>query len=128
MNPLRIPARMLTGSTYALLGYDAATNPGGRVQAAAPTLAAIRQVVPIPNDDELLVRVNGGVMAVGGTMIALGIRPRLAALAVAGALIPTTIAGHAFWKIEDPAQRKMQQTQFVKNMAMLGGLLYAVID
>ena len=41
---------------------------------------------------------------------------------------PTTLAGHAYWTIEDPAARKQQRIQFHKNMAMIGGLLFAVLD
>jgi uncharacterized membrane protein YphA (DoxX/SURF4 family) len=54
--------------------------------------------------------------------------PRLAALALAGSLIPTTLAGHAFWKVDDPTARKLQRIQFHKNLAMIGGLLFAVVD
>ena len=126
--PLRPAARVLTGSTYALLGFDALREPGGRVDQASPVLAAIRKWVPLPDDDELLVRANAAVMVAGGTMLALGIAPRLSALALAGSLVPTTLAGHSYWAIEDPAARKQQRIQFHKNMAMLGGLLLAVID
>jgi len=126
--PLRPAARVLTGSTYALLGFDALREPGGRVDQASPVLAAIRKWVPLPDDDELLVRANAAVMVAGGTMLALGIAPRLSALALAGSLIPTTLAGHSYWATEDPAARKQQRIQFHKNMAMLGGLLLAVID
>jgi putative oxidoreductase len=52
----------------------------------------------------------------------------LAALALACSMIPTTLAGHAFWNIEDPTGRKLQRIQFHKNMAMIGGLLLAVVD
>jgi putative oxidoreductase len=121
--PLRIAARLLTGSTYALLGYDAARTPGGRVGQAAPTLARIRQVLPLPQDDELVVRANGATQAVAGTLLALGQWPRASAAVLALSLAPTTLAGHAFWQIDDPAARKLQRTQFTKNMAMLGGLL-----
>jgi putative oxidoreductase len=65
---------------------------------------------------------------VGGALLASGTLPRLAALALAGSMIPTTVAGHAFWKVDDPAARKLQRIQFHKNMAMIGGLLFAVID
>jgi len=40
--PLRPAARILTGSTYVLLGLDALREPGGRVSQAGPVLAAIR--------------------------------------------------------------------------------------
>ena len=79
-------------------------------------------------DDELIVRGNGAVQVVGGALLASGTLPRLAALALAGSMIPTTVAGHAFWKVDDPVARKLQRIQFHKNMAMIGGLLFAVID
>jgi putative oxidoreductase len=126
--PLRPAARVLTGSTYVLLGFDALREPGGRVDQAAPVLAAIRKVAPLPEDDELVVRGNAAVMVAGGTLLGLGIAPRLSALALACSLIPTTLAGHSYWAIEDPAVRKQQRIQFHKNLAMLGGLLLAVID
>ena len=67
-------------------------------------------------------------VTVAGTMLALGLLPRSAAAALFGSLVPTTIAGHGSWTIEDPVTRKLQRTQFHKNMAMLGGLLFAVLD
>jgi uncharacterized membrane protein YphA (DoxX/SURF4 family) len=126
--PLRPAARILTGSTYVLLGFDALRAPGGRVDLAAPLLAAIRAKVPLPADDEVVVRGNAAVQVVAGTALAVGLAPRLSALALAGSLIPTTLAGHAYWAIEDPAERKAQRIQFHKNLAMIGGLLLAVLD
>jgi putative oxidoreductase len=126
--PLRPAARILTGSTYALLGFDALRAPGARVEAAAPVLAAIRTVAPLPPDDELVVRANAAAQVLGGTLLALGRAPRLSALILAGSLIPTTLAGHSYWTIEDPATRKLQRIQFHKNLAMIGGLLFAALD
>jgi putative oxidoreductase len=126
--PLRPAARILTGSTYALLGFDALRAPGARVDQAADVLAAIRKVVPLPADDELVVRGNAAVQVVAGALLALGVAPRLSALALAGSLVPTTLAGHPYWTIEDPAARKQQRIHFHKNMAMIGGLLFAALD
>ncbi|HEY2575627.1 MAG TPA: DoxX family protein [Streptosporangiaceae bacterium] len=128
LSPLRPAARVLTGSTYVLLGFDAVRAPGGRVDQAAPLLAAIRKAVPLPDDDELVVRGNAAVQVAAGSMLALGIAPRLSALALAGSLVPTTLAGHSYWKIEDPDVRKVQRIQFHKNMALIGGLLFAALD
>ena len=126
--PLRHPARLLTGSTYVLLGFDALRAPGTRVDQAAEVLSAIRTYVPLPKDDELVVRGNAAVQVVAGGLLALGIAPRLSALALAGSLVPTTLAGHSYWKLEDPAVRKIQRIQFHKNLAMIGGLLFAALD
>ena len=49
-------------------------------------------------------------------------------MAIAATLVPTTVAGHPFWKEEDPAKRKMQRIQFLKNVAMMGGVLLAAVD
>ncbi|WP_009478402.1 DoxX family protein [Rhodococcus sp. JVH1] len=125
---LRFGARIATGSTYAMLGWDAVRAPGARVQMAASTLDATRRVLPIPNDDELIVRGNAAAQTVGGALLAIGIYPRISALGLALSLIPTTLAGHSFWAIEDTAARKLQRVQFHKNVAMLGGLLFVLVD
>jgi uncharacterized membrane protein YphA (DoxX/SURF4 family) len=123
---LRFTARVITGTTYLVLGLDVVRDVGGRPELAADMLASVRRVLPLPADDTLVVRANGAVQAGAGALLAAGIQPRLSALALAGSLLPTTLAGHPFWTFEDPAQRKQQQIQFTKNLAMLGGLLYAV--
>jgi uncharacterized membrane protein YphA (DoxX/SURF4 family) len=128
LTPLRPAARALTGSTYMLLGFDALRAPGGRVDQASPVLAAMRKWVPLPDDDELVVRGNAAVMVAAGALLMLGKAPRLSALALAGSLIPTTLAGHSYWQVEDPATRKVQRIQFHKNLAMIGGLLFAALD
>lgn len=128
MRLVRGAARLLTGTCFAVLGFDAARAPGGRVERSSATLAAMRKVAPLPEDDELLVRVNGAAQSAAGVALALGRCPRLSALVIAGSLVPTTFAGHAFWQVEDPAQRKAQRTQFLKNAAILGGLLMLATD
>ena len=125
---VRSVARVLTGSTYVLLGADAFRSPGGRVGTAGPLLASMRRVAPLPEDDELLVRANAAAMVVAGTALALGRFPRLAAAALAGSMVPTTLAGHSYWTHDDPAARAQQRVQFHKNLAMIGGLLLAVLD
>jgi putative oxidoreductase len=124
----RMAARVFTGSTYALLGYDASRVPGARVDQAAPALAILRKILPLPVEDAVMVRANGAVQAAAGALLALGILPRASAIILAGTLIPTTWAGHAFWTIEDPSARKLQRIHFHKNMAMIGGLLFAALD
>jgi len=125
---LRAGARIATGSTYVVLGWDALRTPGARVQMAAGTLGAIRKFVPLPLDDKLVVRANAAVQTLGGALLAAGVLPRASALALAASLAPTTAAGHDFWSIDDPAARKLQRVQFHKNVAMLGGLLFALLD
>ncbi|MEU4154356.1 MULTISPECIES: DoxX family protein [unclassified Streptomyces] len=123
MNILGRLGGALLGGSFAVFGSGAVREPAGLAKLAGPALEEIRKVVPLPKDDELLVRVNGAVQTGAGAALAIGLFPRISALALAGSLIPTTYAGHAFWTVEDPAQRKAQRTQFLKNAVMLGGLL-----
>ena len=59
---LRTVGRMSTAPIFILGGYAALTKPGGRVQMAAPTLDKLRELIPVlPDDNELLVRINGGI-------------------------------------------------------------------
>jgi putative oxidoreductase len=95
---------------------------------AEVTLAALRRIILLPEDDELLVRANAALQTLTGTTLALGLAPRVSAIALFGSMVPTTIAGHRFWAIQDTTSRRQHRTQFHKNMAMLGGLLFAVLD
>jgi uncharacterized membrane protein YphA (DoxX/SURF4 family) len=53
---------------------------------------------------------------------------RLAATALAVSMLPTTVAGHPFWNVDDPVKRHQQRTQFFKNLGILGGLLVVALD
>ena len=75
-----------------------------------------------------LTAANAAVMVAAGGLLMLGRAPRLSALALAGSLIPTTLAGHSYWEHEDEATRKVQRIQFHKNLAMIGGLIFAALD
>ena len=43
-------------------------------------------------------------------------------LGLIASMIPTTLAGHAFWDF-DGAERKANEIQFLKNAGLVGGLL-----
>ena len=66
-------------------------------------------------DPTLLVKVNGATMLAAGSLLALGIKPRLAATVLATQLVPVTAAGHAFWEKEG-ADKQGDQIQFCKNL------------
>jgi putative oxidoreductase len=57
----------------------------------------------------------------GGLSILLGIKARVGAFALIVFLVPVTLIFHDFWQYEGEAQMR-QMIQFVKNLAILGGL------
>lgn len=129
MNLVHAVARPLLAWIFVSGGLDTLRNPESRAQLAAPALDKMRQTVPVlPKDDLALVRVNAAVQVGAGVLLALGKFRRLAALALAGSIVPTTIAGHRFWEAEDAAGRAQQRIHFDKNLAILGGLLVAATE
>jgi uncharacterized membrane protein YphA (DoxX/SURF4 family) len=115
MTVLRLVARAMFAWIFLAAGFKTMTEPGGRADLVAKSL-------PLP-EPELMVRINGGLMVLGGVALALGIKPRLAALGLAATLVPTTYVGHQFWAQTDPAARRGQVVHFNKNVAIVGGLL-----
>jgi uncharacterized membrane protein YphA (DoxX/SURF4 family) len=109
-------------------GLDALLHPGAPAKIAAPLIARLSGPLNLPDDPEMLVRANGATMVAAGSMLALGKFPRVAAVALAAALIPTTYTAHAFWTIKDPGLRAQQKSHFVKNVGLLGGVLLAAVD
>jgi putative oxidoreductase len=119
-------ARPLIAGMFVYGGLDALKNPRGKVPKADSVAPEIADVVGVDADTEQLVQFNGAVQVAAGAALALGVFPRVAALLLAGSLVPTTLAGHRFWEEEDDAARAQQTVQFLKNLAMFGGLLMIV--
>jgi uncharacterized membrane protein YphA (DoxX/SURF4 family) len=114
MSSLQRLAQAAMGAPFVWLGYEAASEPGGRVTAAAG--------LGLPRPEEM-VRINGAAMMLGGTALIVNVLPRTAAVGLVAALVPTTLAGHPFWKHEDPQSRTTQRIQLLKNVGLAGGLL-----
>lgn len=119
----------MLGAMFIVGGYGTLTNPERVVPKAEPVVGAISDRIPgVPQATVTAVRWNGAVQVVAGTLLSVGIAPRLGAAALAGSLVPTTAAGHRFWEIDDPQDRAQQRIHFLKNVAMLGGLLLAATE
>ncbi|MBO0833929.1 MAG: DoxX family protein [Actinobacteria bacterium] len=129
MSALRELARPMLASIFVIQGMQNFENPEGVAPLAEPVVRPMHQRIPaVPAEAEQAVRINGGIQAAAGAMLALGVLPRLAALAIAGTLVPTTLAGHRFWEHSDPQERAKHRIQFLKNLTIMGGLLLAIAD
>jgi uncharacterized membrane protein YphA (DoxX/SURF4 family) len=121
-------ARPLIAGMFVAGGIDSIQHPEGKAKQADKVGRPIAEAIGLPDDPVTLVRLNGAVQVAGGVLLAANKMPRFASLALAGSLVPTTLAGHPFWVEVDEDSRKRQRTQFLKNMAMLGGLLLSATD
>ncbi|HEX5596150.1 MAG TPA: DoxX family membrane protein [Micromonosporaceae bacterium] len=133
MKPVRAAARTLLSAIFIISGARNAMNPDPLVPKAKPITDRVAPLIEntapaLPTDARTLVQVNGAAQAVGGLLLATGLLTRPAAALLAGTLVPTTLAGHPFWTVDDPAQRQNQQIHFVKNLGLIGGLLLAAAD
>ncbi|MCB1117184.1 MAG: DoxX family protein [Chlamydiia bacterium] len=70
----------------------------------------------------LLLAIAIALELIGGCSVLIGYRPRWGATLLILFLIPTTILVHHFWFLEGQA-RADEQISFIKNCAILGGLL-----
>jgi len=122
-------ARPLLASIFVAGGIDALRHSASKVERAETVTERLSEEVDfIPNDPDLLVRINGAVQVGAGLLLATGKFRRIASLALCGSIIPTTLAGHRFWEETDEVSRTQQQMHFLKNLGLLGGLILAAVD
>jgi putative oxidoreductase len=132
MTPVRTAARTLMAGIFVAGGAKALMNPDPRVKVSEPVLSRVAPLLAkvhdkVPTDPRTLVQLNGAVQVIGGLLLPTRLH-RVAALALIGSIIPTTLGGHRFWEHDDPATREQQQTHFLKNVGLLGGLILAALD
>ncbi len=132
MRPVRTAARAMLAGIFVASGAQALANPDRLAPRAkrvtervGPVLTRVNEKAP--TDPRTLVRVNAAVQLAAGVLMVTRLR-RPAALALAGTLVPTTLAGHPFWEDRDQVRRRQQQTHFMKNLGLFGGLLLAASD
>jgi uncharacterized membrane protein YphA (DoxX/SURF4 family) len=106
-------AQILLALLFILGGLATLRSP----QRPAEQLARLR--LPVPT---FFVRLNAAVMVLAGLALALNIQAAAASMVLVAVLVPTTIAGHAFWNAEGAA-REQQLAHFLKNVAVVGGLM-----
>jgi uncharacterized membrane protein YphA (DoxX/SURF4 family) len=119
----------MLASVFIASGVDVLANPEPRAKAAKPVVEMVASLVPFaPSDPVDAVRLNAAVHLGAGILLATGMMSRLAATALAVSMVPTTVAGHPFWEIDDSVKRSQQRVQFLKNLGILGGLLVVAFD
>jgi putative oxidoreductase len=135
MTATRLLARPLLASMFVVGGANALKNAPALAAKAKPVADRLRPTlekalpqVKIPEETVTLVRINGAAQVLAALALARGRAPRLSSTVLAASLLPTTVAGHQFWKESDPTAKANQQVHFFKNLSMLGGLLLAAVD
>jgi putative oxidoreductase len=111
MQYLFLAGRVLYGGFFLLAGIDHFR----RVAMMTPYAAAKR--IPAPR---LGVLGSGSLIVLGGLSVLLGVRPTWGVVLLTAFLVPTSFLMHNYWAATDPSARQMDQTNFKKNIALLG--------
>jgi putative oxidoreductase len=130
MPVLRVLARPLLASIFIVQGLDNLRRPARVAPVVEPVVRSLAGRVPaLPVlEPEQAVRAKGAVHVTAGCLLAFGVWPRAASLALAVTLVPTTLAAHRFWEADDSEERTQRRIHFAKNLSILGGLLLAAAD
>jgi len=68
--------------------------------------------------------VGAYVELIGGILIVLGLATRYASLLMILFVIVATAISHRFWEFADPREFRGQQSQFLKNLSIIGGFIF----
>lgn len=130
MTPVRSLARPMLASIFVIGGANALMDPEGHAPVARDVTEPLQDASPTLDQASTveLVQLHGVAQLVGGLLLAFGRMPRLAALLLAGSIVPTTLAAHRFWEEEGEEAKQQQMIHFFKNVSLLGGLLIATFD
>ncbi len=63
----------------------------------------------------------------GGIALILGIATRYVVIAMIGFMLVATFSSHRYWEFTDINARRVQDTNFYKNIAMLGGFFFLFV-
>jgi putative oxidoreductase len=111
---LYLVARLCIATIFILSGV-------GKLMQFDASVSAMSSVgIPYPN---ILLVIAIIVELAGGIGLVLGFWTRLSSLALIVFLVLATYYFHQFWTITDPNEHKVQMINFLKNLAIFGGLL-----
>jgi putative oxidoreductase len=108
--------RVLLALLFVISGYDKIVSFEGTVGYIAA------KGMPLP---QLAALGSIAVELVAGLLLVIGWQARWAAAVLFLFVIPTTIIFHNFWAYDGP-QAQLQQIQFMKNLCIMGGMLYVM--
>ena len=60
----------------------------------------------------------------GGLALIFGLATRYVVVVMVGFMLVATFSSHRYWEFSDLAQRRVQDSSFWKNIAMLGGFAF----
>jgi putative oxidoreductase len=116
-NPTVLAGRILLGLIFVISGFGKISGFDGTVGYIAAKGLPLPQIVAV-----LTICIELG----GGLMLMFGLFTRWAAFGLAAFTILAALIFHNFWAASEAA-RVSQQTNFMKNLSMAGGMLVLAV-
>ena len=110
-----LAGRILLALIFVISGYNKLVGFDGTVGYIAS------KGLPLP---QLAAAAAITIELIGGILLVIGWQTRWAATAIFLFLIPTTLIFHPFWAVA--AGKQMEMIQFMKNLCIMGGMLYVM--
>ena len=112
-------ARLCLAVVFIVFGFIQFTNIGTYV--ANPTIVKVAGYTGVLTPTVIAYLV-AAIDLFGGLLILLGYQTRWATLVLIAFVVLTMLLAHNFWTMQGPA-RAANQAHFLKNLALIGGLL-----
>jgi putative oxidoreductase len=110
-----LAGRILIAALFVVAGF-------GKIMGFAGTAGYMAKLgFPAP---EAMTAIAILIEAGGGILLIVGWKTRWVAWALVIFTVIATLAAHRFWEIADAAQMMNQRIHFLKNLAIIGGLLF----
>jgi putative oxidoreductase len=114
MDYIFLAARVLFGGYFAMGGWNHLKN-----STALAGYAASKKVT----SPKAMIILSGLMILIGGLGIVTGLFVGVSVLLIVLFLIPVTFIMHNYWADTDPNMKMVNQVNFMKNMALIGGAL-----
>ncbi|MFC7327720.1 DoxX family membrane protein [Marinactinospora rubrisoli] len=129
MRLLRTQARRMLAAPLVLEGLETLRDPSARADALAPTVRRLAgRNAWLPDDPELLARVQGAAGVAGGALLATGRAPRVACALLAAQSVPTLVAHLREFRDGTPETRGALRRTAVRDLSLLGALVLAATE
>ncbi|GLU46734.1 DoxX family membrane protein [Nocardiopsis ansamitocini] len=129
MGVIRNQARRLLAAPFLLDGLASLRDPAPRAKELEPTVHRLSaRYTWLPDDPELVVRVQGAASVLGATLLIAGKANRSACVLLAAQSVPTLLADLRAARGGDPQERSRLRATAVKDLSLLGALVLAATE
>jgi len=127
---IRQLSRALMAGVFIHQGVEALRRPADTAEATGAVAVALADRLPVlpSGRPEVLVRANGAAQLTGGAMLLADVAPRASAAGLAVTMVPVTFGEHAFWSAEPGEERRTQVRLFLRDLAIIAGLMITAMD